>query len=250
MRRRSIALGIAASILAAVPASAVAAGVDQTSDHAALTAYHAYIAGVIAQIPAARKADAAFTDSITQGCPNALAALAGSSASSVNQTALFDFGLELGGDLAVTADAPARGRLAQFGASLEQLRWSSSQTARTIKRYLAAQSRLFGLAPSDLCADAEALVASHAQSTPPGTAAWVAKLRGAVLAREAATQAFGHVLRKFQAPADQALAASDIRLNRRLFAKLSGVVTSSATKLLANLGLRTSARHGLDKLAE
>ena len=236
-RWRWLALGISASVVVVLPATAGAAQVDQRSDHAALNAYHTYLTGVIAHIPAARRADAAFAASITQQCSGSLAALGDLPAGSVNRTAVFDFGLELGGDLAVTADAPARGPLATMAARLKQLRWSRPQTAKTIERYLAAQSGLFGLARSDLCTDAEALVASHAQSIPPGTAQWVAELRAAAVSEEAAAKAFGKVLRKFETPADEALVASDNGLNRRLFAAQSGVVESSGAKLLKNLGL-------------
>jgi hypothetical protein len=235
--RASIAVGIVVSVVAVLPATAGAAVIDQRSDQAALTAYRSYLQGAIARIPAARKAESAYVSTISQRCSGQLAALSDLSAGSVNRTALFDFGLELGGDVAITADAPARGPLATMAGTLTSLPWSSSRTARTVKRYLSAEDRLFGLAPSNLCADAQALVDSRAQSIPSGTAEWVAEFRGAASAQEAAARGFGRVLRKFETQADTALVASDNALNRQLFAALSGVVTSSAAKLISDLGL-------------
>ena len=80
---------------------------DQSSDQAALTAYHSYLAGGRRRaFPTARKADAAYVSSVSGRCPNVLASLKQAPAGSVNQTALFDFGEELGGDAGVVAYGP------------------------------------------------------------------------------------------------------------------------------------------------
>jgi hypothetical protein len=234
--RTWMALGLAAGVLALWPATA-AASQDQSSDRAALTAYHRYLAGVSAHLPDARKADAAFVSSISGRCPNALASLKQAPASSVNQTALFDFGEELGGDTGVVAYGPARAELAKMAGTLRKLPWSSPQTAKIINRYLTAQGKLFGLAPSDLCADAQALVASHAETVPAGTSEWLGKFRRAVSAQQSAGSSFAATLRKFQTPADKGLAATDSRLFKRLSASIEGLVKNSAGKLLGVLGL-------------
>jgi len=234
--RTWMALGLAAAALALWPATAAAAQ-NQRSDRTALTAYHSYLAGVTARLPDARTADAAFVSSISGRCPNALASLKQAPASSVNQTALFDFGEELGGDTGVVAYGPARAELAKMTASLRTLRWSSPQTAKIVNRYLTAQSRLFGLAPSDVCADAQALVASHAESIPAGTSHWLAKFKRAVSAQQSAGASFTAVLRKFETPADRGLAAADNKLFKRLAGSVEGLVKSSAGKLVHVLGL-------------
>jgi len=234
--RTSVAVGIAASILVALPASAAAAGVDQRSDHAALTAYRTYLHGIGARIPAVRKAESAYVSSIATRCAGALDPLNHATTSSINQTALFDFGEELGGSAFVVAYSPAQAPFATFAATLEKLHWSSPQTAKAVNRYLTAQNRLFALAPSDVCTDARALAASVAETIPPGTAQWVAEFRRDAIAQQSAAGAFAKVLEEFETPADKAIVASDNGLLQSLTVKLKGVATSGATKILNTLG--------------
>jgi len=235
--RASIALGIAAGVLAAMPATAGAAGVDQRSDRAALTAYHRYLEDVTARVPAVRKAESAYVSSISQRCAGALAPLKNASTSSVNETALFDFGEELGGSAFVVAYSTPRDQFAKMAVTLGKLHWSSPRTAKTVKCYLTAQDRLFALAPSDVCTDAQALAASHAETVPPGATQWIAKFRGAAVAQQSAAQAFGKVLDEFQIPADKSLVASDSGLLRSLSGSLKAVAKSGATKIVHALGL-------------
>ncbi|HTP22117.1 MAG TPA: hypothetical protein VMJ65_21090 [Solirubrobacteraceae bacterium] len=237
MRRRSIALGIAAGIVAALPGTAVAAGVDQRSDQAALTAYHAYLEGVTARIPAAKQLDSAFVSSISDRCAGTLAPLTSASAASINQMAVFDFGEELGGSVDVVASGAARGELSKMATTLKKLHWSSPRSANTIKHYFAAEDRLFRLAPGDVCTDARALVASQGETIPPGTSQWLGKFEGDVLDEADAAQAFGTMLKEFESPADRGLAASDNRLLRSLTRRLQSVETAGATQAVRALGL-------------
>jgi hypothetical protein len=78
---------------------------------------------------------------------------------------------EVGSDLAVEINAASRGRLARMTKALSRLPWSSKSTKTTVTRFLEAQHSLFSLAPSDLCADADAL-AANPEATPPGTLQW------------------------------------------------------------------------------
>jgi hypothetical protein len=144
--RTSVALGIAAGMLAAMPATAAAGQVDQTSDRAALTAYHSYLDGVGSRIPVVRKAESAYVSSISERCAGALVLLKNVSTASVNQTALFDFGEELGGSAFVVAYSMPRDEFARMAVRLEKLHWSSPRIAKTIKRYVTAQERLFAVA--------------------------------------------------------------------------------------------------------
>ena len=230
-------LGIAAGVLAAIPATAAAAQVDQTSDRAALTAYHSYLERVSSRIPVVRKAESEYVSSISQGCAGALVPLKNVSTGSVNQTALFDFGEELGGSAFVVAYSTPRGEFARMAGQLGRLRWSSPRIAKTIKRYVTAQERLFAVAPGDVCTDAQALVASRAQTVPPGAAQWFTKFSGAAVAQQSAAAAFAKVLDEFQTPADKSLVASDSALLRSLNGKLKGVATSGATHIVHALGL-------------
>jgi hypothetical protein len=234
--RTWMALGLAAAVLALWPAAAAAAQ-DQSSDHAALTAYHSYLAGVTARLPDARKADATYISSVSGRCPNVLASLKQAPAGSVSQTALFDFGEELGGDTGVVAYGPARAELAKMAGTLRKLPWSSPQATKTVRRYLTAQGRLFRLAPSDLCADARALVASHAETIPAGTTQWLAKFGRAASAQQSAGASFVTLLKTFETPADKGLAATDSRLFKHLSGSIEGLVKASAGKLLHAFGL-------------
>jgi len=231
------AVAIAASIMAVLPATAVAAGVDQKSDHAALTAYSSYLRAVDRRIPAVRKAESAYVSSIATGCAGALAPLANLSTASVNRTALFDFGEELGGSAFIVAYRPATGPFVRLAGMLRKLHWSSPVIGKTVKRYLAAQDALFALAPGDVCTDAQSLAASSAKTIPPGSAEWIAEFRRDAAAQESAAGAFAKVLEEFGNPADRVLVASDAALLRSLTGKLKGVATSGATKLVTTLGL-------------
>jgi hypothetical protein len=238
MRRSgtSVALGIAAGVLVAMPATAAAA-LDQTSDQAALTAYHTYLKGVGSRILTVRTAESAYVSSISERCAGALVPIKNVSTASVNQTALFDFGEELGGSAFVVAYSTPRAEFARTAATLEKLHWSSPRIAQTVKRYVRAQERLFAVAPGDVCSDAQALVASRAQNVPPGAARWFAEFRPAALAQRSAAEAFGKVLDEFQTPADKSLVDSDNGLLRSLNAKLKGVANSGATNIVHALGL-------------
>jgi hypothetical protein len=235
--RASVAFGIAAGVLAAMPATAAAAQVDQRSDRAALTSYHSYLQGVSSRIPAVRKAESAFVSSISQRCAGALIPLKNVSTASANQAALFDFGEELGGSAFVVAYGTPSGEFAKMAVRLEKLHWSSPRTAKTVKRYVTAQEMLFAVAPGDVCTDAQALVASRAQTVPPGAAQWFAQFRGAAVAQQSAAAAFGKVLDEFQTPVDRSLVASDSALLRSLNGKLKGVADSGATHIVHALGL-------------
>jgi hypothetical protein len=155
-------------------------------------------------------------------------------ASAVDTTALFDFGEELGGDVAVVSYRPVRGQLAQLAATLSRLPWSSPRTSRTVRRFVAAQRRLFGLAPSHLCADARALVASHGRRIPRGTAQWLTRFRGAVRAEQTVASQFMKVLERSDSPR---LLRENDRLFRHLDAALKGVKESDAEKIVSGLGL-------------
>jgi hypothetical protein len=237
MRRRSIALGITAGLLAALPGTAVAAGIDQRSDQAALAAYHAYLEGVTARLPAVKQLDSAFVSSISQRCAGTLAPLTSASAASINEMAVFDFGEELGGSVDVVASGAARGELLKMAARLKKLHWSSPRSANIIKHYFAAEDRLFGLAPGDVCTDAQALIASQGKTVPPGTSQWLGKFEGDVLDEADAASAFGTMLKEFESPADRGIAASDNRLLRSLTRRLQSVETSGATEAAHALGL-------------
>lgn len=207
------------------------------SDQVALRAYRRYLRGLVSDIPAWRRADDSFIASITTTCPNALAAINALPVSSINQSTLSAFGEELVADLAVMSSMPDRAPLVSMAKTLSSLRWSDHKTGLKIQRYISTTRTVSALAPSDLCADAQALAASDTQTTPPGTLQWVATYGRDANRAAAANAAFIKTLTRFESPADMPVAAAINRLGARLRSAIKAVFTAEAPKLLSALGI-------------
>lgn len=210
---------------------------DAASGRAALRAYRRYVSGLVLDIPAWRRADDAFVASISTGCPNVLAAMPVLTSGSVNQSAVTAFGQELVTDLEVVARASDRVPLARMANALTRLRWSSQRTSAKVKRYLASYRALFGLSPSDVCADAQALAASNAQTTPPGTLKWLAIYSRDEKPAAATGLAFVRLLNRFRTPADLPEIAAINRLSARAQSAITALLAAEAPKLLSALGI-------------
>lgn len=230
-------LGLAVTLSISLPAVAAAAPIDTASDHVALRAYGNYAQGVLSRLPAARSADEAYIASIAKTCPDVLAAANLLPQDAINQGSAVAFGEELAGDLVVAAYRPDRAPFATLAATLTRLRWSSQQTAGTIKAFLTGQRKEFRVGPSHLCADARALAASNVRRTPRGTLRWLARFGRVASAEQTHLGAFLRVLGQFQAPDDAAQIATDNRLVRKVMVALPTLITSEADKLGSALGL-------------
>ncbi len=235
--RRCVALGIAVGSLALWPAGAGAAPIDVASDHAALVAYHSYVAGLLSNVPAIKTAIDKYVSSVAARCPGVLAPLALLPPGSANQGALLAVVEELGEDLGIASDGPLRGPLSNLAAALTRLRWSSPETDRTIRGYLTAQHRLLALGPSRLCTDLRAFASSVGQQTPRGTLRWLAKAGRVVSDRENRFTAFEAVLAGFARPADAGLIHDIDRTSGRFQTAVKSSLTPAARRLLAALGL-------------
>jgi hypothetical protein len=108
---------------------------DVASDQVALRVYHRYLTGVVADIPSWLRLDDGFIASVSATCPNVLAALNLLPVSKVNMSAVIAFGEEAAADINLAALVAERPRFASLATALSKLRWSSAQTARTIRRY-------------------------------------------------------------------------------------------------------------------
>ncbi len=143
----AVAIAFAAGSLALWPAGAGAAPIDTASDHAALVAYDSYVEGLLSSLPAAHVAVADYVSSISARCPDVLAPIEALPPVSVNGGAALAIGEELGEDLDAAAYPALRGPSARFAATLAQLRWSSSQTNRTMSGFVTALATAVRAAP-------------------------------------------------------------------------------------------------------
>ncbi len=233
--RRKLCLGIAVALFVVSSGSAAAAPVDVASEHVAVRAFDRYLRGRIADVPAARQLENAFVASITASCQGVLTPVFRLPQGSLKPDTVLAFIEEISGDLTVEIDAASHGRLARMTRALSHLPWSSKRTKATVTRFLDAQHRLLSLAPSNLCADANAL-AANPQVTPPGTLQWVATLGTASRATTAGNAAFLKMLGRFADASDAPVFKDIAGLPKRFVRAYKPLLKAAATKLLTTLG--------------
>jgi hypothetical protein len=226
----------AISLVCAAPAGA--APLDARSDHVALRAWRSYLSGIESAIPSARRADDAFVATLSRSCPNVLAPLNFLALTPTNRAVFTALGEEVGGNLTPVAVVPKR-PLASMTRTLSRLRWSRRQTGQTIQRYLAAAKEFSQLSPSDLCADAGAMAASNASTTPPATLNWLAMYARDENATVKGTSAFMAVLTGYAGSGEGAVIKSVHNLAIRANSDLVKLIRAEAFKALAALGLST-----------
>ena len=90
------------------------------------------------------------------------------------------------GDIDVAAAAPGRRPLEMFTRRVMALRWSDPRTSADVRRFVTTDDALFDADPSDLCADADALVADSRQTAPPQTLQWLENFKRLTQAASAA----------------------------------------------------------------
>lgn len=231
--RRATILSLLALAALSTGASASAAPVDTHSAHTALRDYRAYLSGLVARMDAASQSDDLFINGIATTCPGVLKPL--NTSNDTNQTVLTQFGKEVGADLVLAAIKPLQKPVATFGRRVGALHWSSRAQTRRIKTSLADQATAFALPPSDLCADASALVANGGKSAAPGTAPFLktfvsTTVRGGLAAVKGA-------IKRYRPASDRALLRRVMRLENSAGNQLEGTVDSKVRTLLNALGL-------------
>lgn len=237
-RRGVLAIAVAVAALWPAAAAAAAAPVNRASDRAALNAYHAYLRDLVSMVPAWRQGDNGYIASISGTCGGALSVLKHAPPASFNKQAVLAFGLEAGGDLdAVSVYPSARPALGRLAGSLAALRWSSAGIRKVVSGYVAAERRLFAVRPSNLCADARVLRASHGRKISRGTAVFVSRFARRVGAAGKAATAFLTVLGRYASPSDRGLITSTSHLLHQFGAKVTALVKPEAKKLIGALGL-------------
>lgn len=230
-------LAIAIGLLAALPAAASAAPINRASDRAALNAYHAYLQDLVSIIPSWRHDDNAYIASISGKCGGVLDPLRHAAPGSYNKQAVLAFGVETGGDLDAVVYPAARPALGRLAGSLASLHWSSAGIRRVVSGYVGAERRLFAVAPSNLCADARVLRASHGRKISRGTASFVVKFAHRVAGAGRAGTAFLSVLQRYSSPSERRLISSTNHLLHEFDARVKAQVQPEARKLVGVLGL-------------
>jgi hypothetical protein len=145
------------------------------------------------------------------------------------------FGKEAGADLVLSAFVSFRQPIATLSRRLERLRWSSRVTWSRIKNAVEAERRVFGLMPSDLCADAAALSANGGKKFPPGAAAFLRTFQRDT--EHAARLGVKSLLLRHRRPRDERLVRQVNRLEDRADTRFGDVLTPEVPKLLKALGL-------------
>lgn len=238
-RSRTSCAGLAAAVLASFlfgVTPACATSLDETSTHAAAVVFETYLAGLLADGEVSEQGEDAFVATVGASCPDVLAAVNLLPLTSTSRAAVVAFDEEVEADLVLARSVSAkRAVFAAFATAVEKLHWSTRAIAVTVRRSVEGERAYFLLAPSDVCADARALAAVDATTTPQGTLAFLA--------------AYGHVeaveglggltstLNRFSTRADDRLIKAANRNQSRIDEERNSLVKAEYAKLLSELGL-------------
>ena len=233
--RTALLLGLAC-VGALLPAAAASAtSLDHASAHVAIQANLRYLTASLAAMPAVRQRQQAFAASIATSCPNVLAPLNVLPESAVNKGTVTALGEEIAFDVQLSSNATLQPLLATLGATVERLHWSKPATAAKIKRSFDAQRRFLTEAPSDLCADAQSIASTNAQTTPAPTLSFIAKTDASLKA--AGLDGLIEVLLAFGTARDRKALARSAKLSEQDGAAVKSLIESDSPKVLASLGL-------------
>jgi hypothetical protein len=210
--------------------------VDTRSTHRVLTADREFLQRLVKTAPAERKATGSYVASISQTCPGVLNGL-GPITVAAEKPAVRDVIAEALGNLEVTVLAQDRGALATFARRGTSLTWSSPTTNSDVRRYFTAEDALYAAQPSDLCADAAALVADSGQTEPPPTLQWLTNFERLTHDAKAAERVFGRDLDRLSSPEDVPVAVTTTVLAAKLQANEARLLQSNLSRLLTALGL-------------
>lgn len=241
----SISAGLASSPMAGSALASVstsgARAVDARSAHMALIANRQFLRSLVKAAPAERAAASTYVASIAQTCPGVLDGL-GPITVAVKKAGVRDVIAEGLGDLELTLTAQGRGALTTFARRAMSLPWSTLRTSSDVRRYFTAEHAFYDASPSNLCADAGALVADGGQTAPPETVQWFGNFKRLTNDAAAAGRVFGRDLGRLSGPEDVPVIASTGVLTARLQVSEQSLLESNANKLLAALGLPTPTR--------
>jgi hypothetical protein len=237
-RLSGLALSIPAVLLCSASASASTSArpVDARSAHVALAADRQYVQRVLNAMPAESRAAESYVASIAQQCPGVLSGLGPLTAASQNPGALAVI-TEALGDVDIAASAPDRIPLTAFARRATSLRWSSATTGSDVRQYFKAAHAVLYMRPSDLCADAQQLVAGGGTTAPPQTSQWLTTFSSSERAANTTGRVLGRDLSRLSSPTELPVIAATARLQQRLAQREQRLLQSNLTQLIAALGL-------------
>jgi hypothetical protein len=251
LSRRSaiVATTVALAVLALVSVSSAGAAVAKRpptrvdrvtakSEYTALRALQRYLNTRVQQLPSAQQSQEAFIASVGAKCPNALAALEQLKDDQVNKGAVTAFAEEAVDDLVLAGVVPSAGPLTDLTAALGPLHWPSPRWNTRISQSLDGERRYVAIAPSDLCADAQAFVSNYGQAAPQATLKFIAEYARAEHAAglDGVYRTLGH----FARPANARLLIDIQSSSNRLYAGFRDMTDAELVKLFEALGLDAS----------
>jgi len=230
--RRAAWIAAALALMSASPA--VASPLDAASAHAGLRADRAFASSLVRKTGDAQAGVRAFVAGVQARCPKVLQTL--SSSDTFAQGAASQFGKEVGADLVLSAFASFREPLATLDQRIGRLRWSNPAIGARLRRAVDAETAVFSLMPSDLCADASALAANGGRHFPPGARAFLTTFQHEV--DVSARLDVKQTLVRYRRPgSDQKLVREIRRLENRADTRLGDTLAVEVPKLLNALGL-------------
>jgi hypothetical protein len=230
--KRSAALLLAVGALGLAAASGAGAA-SRGAEASALNAYHTYLKALIAGVPADTSHVSALVTAVTNDCPEALAHV---STSSVNGSALANFGEEVADDVILRFSHGASKPVAKLAAELSQLHWPSQADDAAAAALPAAERALLALHQSHLCKDA-AKLNSEPQREPTGTRKFLSDYLQASQALNTAASNFTMLLSGNQLPSQAKAIGSIDHLAARFAADSRRAQNRGSQQILAALGL-------------
>jgi hypothetical protein len=249
MTRVSVTVLIAAACLAApavclaapsVTPTATSASIGSTAinlhaDRTALNAYATYLQAMVADRLVGTQAEQTFAATATSTCYRALAPIATSSTVPPGTTtALTDIGDEIGADAGLEFLTSASTPFSRLAATLTPLRWGTATPATTVRRFLAANTALLAIQPSNLCGDALSVASEAGEpevTAPPATVTFLSSYQAGTGLANTRLAAFVKLLDIYATNSDRSLATRVNTLADRIN-KLSGTAITAGTKAL------------------
>ena len=207
------------------------------SDRLALAAYASYLGILVKDLPTAQTADTTYISTISSQCKSALVPLTqpNEQVNAAAQATLTALGEELGGDLSVTFDSGAAFAFDRLSAALSHLRWTRLSGGNLIVRhYIATETAVLAMMPSDLCQDA-LLAASSPQIIPAGTRSFLKTYNRVSSQANVALANFLRLLQTYETPYQKATVARIAGLAAEVTKVTKADLLQSATALTAAL---------------
>jgi hypothetical protein len=159
MTKHALSVLVAASILAALPASALARSGDVAATRAYIRADYTLVHTARLNLVTSEAALQKLRSQISSECP-------GVAAGSPQDTDSEQLSNELVGAMTIAAIVPDASAVAQFAHTVQSLHWSNGTLTRKVHSYAARLQTLSALPAPNVCADVRAWVAGGYRTLP------------------------------------------------------------------------------------